>query len=182
MTSNLNKIRASLNKRVNSELFFRWRSKTTRLLGRYVQMKPPNQADWGEIDENNLDANWAFKQFSGKTFEEAKELFQKNALHYQEDLTSMPKPVFNFYAPALVSYLSSPLAAGDSDGASSFMHMLIWMLKKQRNILDLKTETLLVETANDIADKQDFYEADVGIYGRFSDLNEEICELARGIT
>jgi len=145
-------------------------------------LDPPNQADWGEIDENDLDANYAFKQFYGRSFEEAFDLFKKNALHYQEDLMSMPKPVFNYYAPALASYLSSRFAAGDSDGASSFMHMLIWVLRKQRNVLDLETESLLVETANNIACKQEFYEADIDIYGRFSDLYKEICALASGIT
>jgi len=141
-------------------------------------VKPPTRAEWGEIDNNDLDAKWAFKQFCGKSFAQAESLFQLNALHYQEDLGSMPKSVFNFYAPAFASYLESECSAGDADGASSFLHLLVWIYETHRDILDSETETTLLKTADRIAQNQRFYDTDVDLYGRFSDLNKEIKKLA----
>jgi hypothetical protein len=140
-------------------------------------MKIPSTADWGEIDKNDLDAAWAFKQFSGKSFEEAEALFQSNALCYQEDLQSMPATAFNFYAPALVKYLLSERAAGDSDGTSSFLHTVIWILKTRRGIISPETEQLLVSASEQITSNQGFYDADTSICGDFSSLHAEILSL-----
>lgn len=145
-------------------------------------MKAPSRDDWGEIDRNDLDANWAFKQFFGKSFEEAEGMFQSNALYYQEDLQSMPAVVFNFYAPALANYIVSLRAKGDSDGASSFLHLLSWMLQTRREIIFPKTEQLLLSAAEQIASRQDFYEAEADIYGKFSELHAQIQNLVRRST
>ena len=145
-------------------------------------MDSPTLDDWGVIDSHDLDAKYAFKQFYGKSFKQAVGLFEANALHYQEDLGSMPRPVFNFYAPAFASYLESDRSAADSDGASSFLHLLIWIFKTQPEILDTETEATLLKTADKIAQNQSYYEADVDIYGQFSELNEEIKNLAANIT
>ncbi len=141
-------------------------------------MKTPCHEDWGEINHNDLDANWAFRQFFGKSFDQAEEIFRSNTLYYQEDLQSIPAAVFSFCAPALLSYLLSPDARGDSDGASSFLHLVIGMLKARRNVVSAETGHILVSTAGHIALKQDFYEVDVHIYGNFSDLYAQIHELA----
>ena len=137
-------------------------------------MSIPAKSDWGEIDKDDLDANHAFEQFFEKSFQEAINLFEQNALFYQEDLQSMPPSAFNFYAPALVEYLNSGNAAGDSDGASSFLRMFIWMLKTNREVISKESGHLLFETSFEISQKQDFYDADIDIYGKFSDLFEEI--------
>lgn len=137
-------------------------------------MKIPTSTDWGEINHDDLDADWAYKTFFGKSFDEAVAMFQKNALYYQEDLQSMPASAFNFYAPALVKYITSPQAAGDSDGASSFLHMVSWMLKTQRHLISAETESLLLDAAGQISRNQAFYDADVSIYGEFKDDYAEI--------
>lgn len=140
-------------------------------------MKVPRRADWGEIDENDLDAGHALKQFFGKSFVEAEEMFQRNALHYQEDLQSMPAAAFNYYAPALAKYIISENARGDSDGASSFLHMVAWILKENRDVMAPETEKLLVDVAGRVSRNQPFYDADEDIYGRFSDIYLEINNL-----
>ena len=142
-------------------------------------MKIPTRADWGEIDHDDLDADWACKTFLGKSFDEAVAMFRENALYYQEDLQSMPAFAFNFYAPALVKYITSSQAAGDSDGASSFLHMVSWMLKTRRNIISSETELLLLGAAEQISRNQAFYEADVSIYGEFQDIYAEIRNYAK---
>ncbi|HEU4343103.1 MAG TPA: hypothetical protein VFU31_16240 [Candidatus Binatia bacterium] len=141
-------------------------------------MKIPSRADWGDINKDDLDAKSAFDSFLGKSFSEAEAMFQRNALYYQEELQSMPAVPFNFYAPALVKYITSEHAKGDSDGASSFLHMVSWILKSNRGILDSKTEDLLLRAARQIAKNQDYYEADVDIYGNFSEIYFEIQKLA----
>jgi hypothetical protein len=42
-------------------------------------MKPPGRDDRGEIDHDDLDADGAFQQFFGKSFEQAEEMFRPNA-------------------------------------------------------------------------------------------------------
>lgn len=141
-------------------------------------MEIPNRADWGDIDETDLDGKCSFEHFFDVSFDEAEAMFQRNALYYQEDLQSMPSAAFNFYAPALAKYIISERAAGDSDGASSFLHTVAWMLKTQRNIIASETEKLLLSASDYVARNQQFYEADVDIYGKFSDTYEEIRSLA----
>ena len=142
-------------------------------------MNIPTTTDWGEINHDDLDAEWAYRTFLGKSFDDAVAMFQDNALYYQEDLQSMPAAAFNFYAPALVEYMTSPHAAGDSDGASSFLHMVSWMLKTQRNIMSSETESLLLSAAEQVSRNQSFYDADVGIYGDFKDVYSEIQNQAK---
>ncbi|MEN8169919.1 MAG: hypothetical protein ABFS08_06820 [Pseudomonadota bacterium] len=142
-------------------------------------MEIPSRIDWGDIDENDLDTEWAFKQFFGKSFDEAESLFQDHALYYQEDLQSMPFIPFNFYAPALAKYIISERAKGDSDGASSFLHLIVLLLKTRRDIISRETEQLLVDASDSIDKDQKFYDADVDIYGHFSYLTSEIKRLCR---
>jgi hypothetical protein len=142
-------------------------------------MRIPTSADWGDINHDDLDADWAYKEFLGKSFDEAVTMFQENALYYQEDLQSMPTSAFNFYAPALVKYITSPQAAGDSGGASSFLHMVSWMLKTQRHIISVETEKLLLSAAEQVSKNQAFYQADICIYGEFTEVYEEVRKRAK---
>ncbi|MGK2925589.1 MAG: hypothetical protein ACSLE2_08200 [Lysobacterales bacterium] len=142
-------------------------------------MKIPSNSDWGEINQDDLDADWAYKTFFGKSFDEAVAMFQENALRYQEDLQSMPAAAFNFYAPGLVKYIISPQAAGDSDGASSFLHMVAWMIKTQQKIILPETERLLLGAAEQVSRNQTFYEADTDIYGEFPEVYAEIKDHAK---
>ena len=135
-------------------------------------MKTPSRTDWGSIDSEDLDAEWAFKQFYGKSFDEAEAMFQENALYYQEDLQSMPYIPFNFYAPALAKYLTSKRASCDADGASSF-------LQTRPEVISEKTREVFVSVSSNIARNQQYYDADVDIYGNFSDLYAQIQKLAR---
>lgn len=137
-------------------------------------MNIPSKDDWGEIDQNDLDAQWAFKQFFGKSLEEADRMSEENALNYQEDLESMPTTAFNFYAPPLANYLISERAAGDADGASSFLRMVIWMFKERSEVIYDEIRELLLRASEHVANRQAFYEADSSIYGEFPELYEEI--------
>ena len=141
-------------------------------------MSCPSRADWGEVDPDDLDASWALKTFLGKSFAEAEAMFAENALYFQEGLQSMPAIAFNFYAPALTKYLTSARAKGDADGASSFLHTLIWMLETRPEIIAPDTRRTLLHAAEYISTNQGFFDADVSIYGHFPSLWKEIQLLA----
>jgi len=141
-------------------------------------MRMPSKSSWGPIEKNNLDAECAFKQFAGKSSEEAEEMFRENALHYQEDLLSMPSIAFNYYAPVFAKYVLSKNAKGDSDGASSFLHMAIELIQANRSLATKNTEQALIAAAKNVAMRQDYYDADVDIYGDFSDLYDQIIQSA----
>ena len=132
-------------------------------------METPSRSDWGDVDRGDLDAAWAFDTFSGKTFQEARALFAEHALYYQENLLSMPPVPFRFYLRAFIDYVDSDDASGDSDGAASFLALVIEALERHRAVLDRASEDLLIATARRIASRQDFYNADVSIYGDFRD-------------
>ena len=137
-------------------------------------MEIPSRSDWGELAPNDLEGKYARDSFFGKTLSEAEAMFRRNALFYQEELQSLPTIPFNFYAPALVAYLLSSNAKGDADGASSFLRMVIWMLKTHREIIAPETECMLVQASRTISERQTFYAASESIYGRFSDLYTEM--------
>ena len=141
-------------------------------------MRMPSKSSWGIIEKNNLDAECAFKQFAGKSLKEAEEMFRDNALHYQEDLLAMPAIAFNYYAPVFAKYVLSNNAKGDSDGASSFLHMVIELIQANRSLATEKTEHTLIAAAKIVATRQAFYDADIDIYGDFSDLYDQIIQLA----
>lgn len=137
-------------------------------------MHIPNISDWGEIDEDDIELQWTFNEFFEKSFSEAEAIFESNALNYQEDLVSMPAAPFNFYAPALVKYITSEKAVGDCCGASSFLSMVSWMFKTRSHIIYPKTKQQLLIAAHHVANNQEFYEADEGVFGCFTDRLAEV--------
>ena len=140
-------------------------------------MKIPSKSEWGDIENDNLDAECAVNQFAGKSLDDAQKMFRENALYYQEDLISMPPIAFNCYALAFAKYVLSDYAESDSDGASSFLHMIIELLQKNRLLASLETVSVLLDTAKFVSNRQDFYDADIDIYGDFSELYNKIIEL-----
>ena len=141
-------------------------------------MKIPSKKEWGVIEKDNLDAEWAFKQFAGKSLDDAEKMFRENALYYQEDLLSMPSVAFNFYAPVFAKYILSEYAESDSDGASSFLHMIIELLQMNRTLATPETLKLLLNTAKTVSNKQNYYDANIDIYGEFPELYNRIMQLA----
>lgn len=140
-------------------------------------MNKPTKSQWGAIEKNNLDAETAFKNFIGKSFSEAEEMFKENAYYYQEDLISMPAVAFNYYAPAYANYVVSKSSKDDPDGASCFLHMVIELLKSNRHLATYETLEVLLQAAKRVSERQHFYDADVSIYGEFGSLYKKIVQL-----
>jgi hypothetical protein len=134
----------------------------------------PNSEDWGHVNRDDLDAAWAFDKFFGLSFVEARALFAKHALYYQEGLSSMPPIPFRFYVRAFADYIASEDSRGDADGALSFLELLLETLKRHRELLDLPCASLLLATARRITHYQESYEANISIYGDFSVCLQQI--------
>lgn len=139
-------------------------------------MRIPTKGDWGPISEDDIERQYAFDMFIGKTKEQAREMCIYNALNYQEELQSMPEYPFNFYALILAGYIISDESKDDSDGASSFLHMVAWMLKTQSEIIYPGTKSILISACENIASNQKFYDADINIYGDFKNVYTEILQ------
>jgi hypothetical protein len=133
-------------------------------------MTIPTKEQWGKIDKDELDTKYALKDFLGKSLNQAKNMFKDNALHYGDSLYAMPYIPFNYYAPAMTEYIISEDAKNDSDGASSFLHSNIWLLSEYPEIVSDETKRLLFEASEHVANNQEFYDADIDIYGKFEDL------------
>jgi hypothetical protein len=127
----------------------------------------PGKKEWGNPAENDLEAHYAYSNFLGKSLVEAVQMFQTNALHFQEDLGAMPAVPFNFYVMAFVTYIMSDSAHGDADGASAFLRMTHWQLKHRSDLIDRGVMSALLVACASVAQHQSFYAADPDIYGDF---------------
>ncbi len=82
----------------------------------------PARKDFGI--EGDLDVDWAWKNFGGKSLEEASLLFQSNPFRYREDLMWMDAPAFTYYFPIAIRYLKSDASKDDCDVASCIASLL----------------------------------------------------------
>ena len=133
----------------------------------------PGRAEWAGY-EQDLDAAYAFKLFFGKTTHEVTKHFSGgHAIERASELQFMPRKAFQYYVFAFSEYLTSAAAAGDSDAASPFLHLL---LERERidpgSVKEVFSE--LAPTVDFIAANQAHFDADTNIYGSFLDLAVEI--------
>jgi hypothetical protein len=126
----------------------------------------PTEAEW-RSEPWDMDVSYAYKHFAGKSFEEAVDLFKDNALTYQEDVMFMPRACFPFYVRAYVAYLHSDASKDDADGASCFFGLAEFRTEEIRSDGSLVSE--IVNTLRHLATRQEWYDADVDIYGSFAE-------------
>jgi hypothetical protein len=86
-------------------------------------MTIPYESDW-RSEPWGIDTPCAYEHFSGKTLDEAFDLFVKDSLYYQEDIMFMPVLCFRYYVHAYMNYLLSDKSGGDCDGASCFFGLI----------------------------------------------------------
>jgi hypothetical protein len=128
--------------------------------------------DW-HSEPWDLDLEYAFTHFNGKTIEESVPLFMENALYYQEDLMWMPHRVFDYYVHAYLAYLLSSASANDSDGASCFIGLIEFKL--QWRPADIQPPWIEIRAVLEhLAANQSFFDANVEIYGSFQQRADAI--------
>ncbi len=140
-------------------------------------LRVPTEADWGTPDADDLDASYAHGVFFGKTTEEARLLFGKNALERAEDLQFMPAVPFQYYVFAFRDFVLSDEARVDdcdaADAASSFLRLLEWRLETDPGSVMPVLDDLL-PAVDVVARDQGRYGADIEIYGDFAAQAERI--------
>jgi hypothetical protein len=138
-------------------------------------MNIPTEEDWGDY-KDGLDAEWAHRDFHGKSAERAIELFAENALYYQEDLGYMAPVPFRFYLSAFMQYLGSERSRDDSDGAATYLELIIRKLRDEPEVLVPVIQEVL-SCAQWVASRQGFYDAEIDIYGVFAQKYRQITDL-----
>ena len=87
----------------------------------------PTRNDINVFD--SLDERIACDHFFGKSLEEAEQLFRELPLVYQEDLMWMGPVAFRYYVTAVIGYIKSDFATGDSDIINCYGGLLEFRLE-----------------------------------------------------
>jgi hypothetical protein len=130
-------------------------------------MEVPSKDDWEEA-RTGLDQAHAFRNFFGKSLEDAHKLFVQCALSYQEDLVYMPEKPFRYYVRAYIHYMQSEKSRGDSDAANCFLGLVETRLRDHPEWLEAnwnQIDPILNRIANQ---QEEFYDASPSIYGDFA--------------
>lgn len=135
----------------------------------------PTESDW-RSEPWDLDIPYAYKHFFGKSKAEAEQLFVNCALVYEEDLVWMPSVCLQYYIHAYIDYLHSDASKGDSDGASCFFGLVKSRHKDIRQF-DEHTQSQTRAVLDRLASSQQWFEADVEIYGDFQGRADEALAL-----
>ena len=114
-----------------------------------------------------MDTEVAYEHFAGKSLEQSVRLFEVNAIVHQEDVMFMPRACFSFYVKAYVAYLLSEASKGDSDAANCFFGLVDFRSAEIR--LDSSTRSMIVHALRYLAERQDWFGAEVSIYGNFEE-------------
>lgn len=135
----------------------------------------PGKAEWAGY-EQDLDARGAHKLFFGKRTNEVLEHFTGGrSIERASDLSFMPRKAFQYYVMAFAEYLRAPIAAGDSDAASSFLRLLL-----HREELDpgsvFEIYPKLAKVVDFVSENQQYFDAPEDIYGGFLEIAGEIRE------
>ncbi len=142
----------------------------------------PGVKEWAG-DPDDLDLQYARKNYFGKSQEEAMTLFSNNPIESIDEIRWMPPEPFRYYLGAFAAYLSRGEALKDdmaSDAASSFLHLVEEKLADAPQIIAPILEEML-PVAEYVAQNQDLFDADVDIYGNFLERYEQIKKLASSV-
>jgi hypothetical protein len=141
---------------------------------RIRRQRVPTEQDWGNY-QDDLDQNSAHEKFVGKTNEQVQRYFRENIIMTTEDLRWMPRIPFQYYIIGFKNFVASknfePSYA--SDPASCFIRLVLEKLENHPDhILAIMPE--LLPTVEYVANHQEEFEADEGIYGSFREIYKQI--------
>ena len=133
------------------------------------QRKIPGSDDWSGY-KDDLDVKYAHRLFFGKSTAEVQQYFGgTSSIERADELLFTPRRAFQYYVFAFAEFVVSDAGVGDSDSASSFLHLLINREKRDPgSVSDIYLE--LQPVVESVASHQDRFEADPNIYGSFPDL------------
>ena len=133
--------------------------------------RPPTREEWGDL-KADLDVEFGFQEFGGKTLEEAAPLFAENPIERASELQFTPPVVFNYYIFAFAAAATATSGQGQADLASCFLKLVQARALEQPETLAVVWPGLLPAVIT-VSEQQSFYDADPGIYGSFARLRHE---------
>jgi len=138
-----------------------------------ILKKIPDSNAW-EGYKDDLDVKYFYDFAYGKSIDDIQNHFGEGvSIERADELLFSPRIVFQYYIQAFVKYIMSEKAKGDSDSASSFIRLLLSREEKDPGSVKNIYQSL-AETIDFIANNQEYYDADLDIYGSFTDLSKEI--------
>lgn len=140
------------------------------------KLKIPDKACWKGYDAD-LDVKYLCNLFFGKSVEEVQQYFGgTQSIERMDELLFSPRCVFQYYVHAFAKFVMSQKAIGDPDSASPFLSLLEAREKRDPgSVKDIYKS--LSETVEFVASHQEYFDADVNIYGDFRELADRIREL-----
>jgi hypothetical protein len=138
-----------------------------------MKRKVPDKADWDGYKED-LDVRHFHKLAFGKTIDDIQQYFGGGrAIERADELLFAPRAVFQYYVFAFVKFLMGESGEGESDAASPFLSLLEEREKKDPgSVSEIYSE--LSEVVDFITSHQEYFDAEVDIYGLFSERAERI--------
>ena len=140
----------------------------------------PTEEDWGNWSSGDLDVAYAHKIFAGKTNLEVQPDFYRCVIERTDELRWMPKVPFQYYILGFRDFvISGKFASYDSsDAASCFLGLIEEKLQTQPDyVVPVMQE--LIPAVEYVAEHQEQYAADAGIYGNFMEKRKSIESLYR---
>jgi len=137
-------------------------------------MKIPNEDDWGNY-KDDLEQEWAYKVFGGKSNDEVQKEFVQNVIERTDELRFMPVIPFRYYMLGFMKFVMSGNfeICGSSDAASCFLDLVKEkLIEYPEHILPIMDE--LYPAVEYVAKNQQKYDADLEIYGDFLQIFENI--------
>jgi len=131
----------------------------------------PNREEWGNLDD--LDVNYAYNLYGGKSIAEVTPYFVRSPIDRVDELRFAPWEIFSYYIFWFTDFLTSDESKDECDSASCFLHLVLEKARAE----PIKFKELyprLKSAIEIITGRQDFYDADVDIYGLFSDYKQDI--------
>ncbi len=128
-------------------------------------MNIPKDSDWGAY-EKDLDVKAAYHRFAGKQFDALLDEYHNNPIEMTDELRFMPKVPFQYYIISFKHYVCSELSKNDSDAASCYLRLIEEKLEKQPSYI-LPIMDKLLDSVKHVANNQNYYDADIDIYGDF---------------
>lgn len=142
-------------------------------------LRIPTSQDWEDHPED-LDWAYARKIFFGKSLEQAMPLFAENPIERAEELRFMPRAPFQYYIRAYARYLMLPEAQHKGEpysAASCFLNLLEDKLKQGAAYVTPELLRELLPALEHLAVRQQAFDADVDIFGDFTEQARRIREL-----
>ena len=126
----------------------------------------PTAQDWAGF-EADLDVRDAHRLLFGRAASEVLEHFGGGrGIERTSEFLYMPRRAFQYYIFAFADFLRSDKAAGQSDDASPFLHLLLEREKLDPgSVAEIYTE--LEPTVEFVASNQAYFDANPEIYGSF---------------